>query len=78
MLVSPVWRGALNAGSVLYAMITIVIQTTVIMLLALALGADYRGGVGGVLICRARGVCWARRLPRSPTASRCSPASARR
>ena len=50
MLVSPVWRGALNAGSVLYAMITIAIQTTVIVLLAWALGADYRGGVGGVLI----------------------------
>ena len=27
MLVSPVWRGALNAGSVLYAVLTIVIQT---------------------------------------------------
>ena len=50
LLVSPVWRGALNAGSVLYATITIVIQTTVIVLLAWALGADYQGGVGGVLI----------------------------
>jgi ABC-2 type transport system permease protein len=49
-LVSPVWRGALNAGSVLYATITIAIQTTVIVLLAWALGADYKGGVGGVLI----------------------------
>jgi len=50
LIVSPVWRGALNAGSVLYAVITIVIQTTVIVLLALALGANYAGGVGGVLI----------------------------
>jgi ABC-2 type transport system permease protein len=50
MLVSPVWRGALNAGSVIYATITIVIQTTVIVLLAWALGADYKGGIGGVLI----------------------------
>lgn len=49
-LVSPVWRGALNAGSVLYATITIAIQTTVIVLLAWALGADYEGGVDGVLI----------------------------
>ncbi len=49
-LVSPVWRGALNAGSVLYAMVTIAIQTTVIVLLAWALGAQYRGGVGGVLV----------------------------
>src|SRR5271155_1895745 len=44
VLVSPVWRGALNAGSVVYAVITIVIQTTLIVLLALALGADYEGG----------------------------------
>ncbi len=50
LLVSPVWRGALNAGSVVYAMITIAIQTTLIVLVAWALGADYRGGVGGVLI----------------------------
>jgi ABC-2 type transport system permease protein len=50
VLVSPVWRGALNAGSVVYAVITIVIQTTLIVLLALALGADYKGGIGGVLI----------------------------
>jgi len=50
MLASPVWRGALNAGSVLYAVLTIVIQSALIVLLALALGADYRGGVGGVLL----------------------------
>jgi len=49
-LVSPVWRGALNAGSVVYATITIFIQTTMIVLLAWALGADYKGGVGGVLM----------------------------
>jgi len=41
VLVSPVWRGALNLGSVAYAMI---------VLLALALGAHYSNGVGGVLI----------------------------
>ena len=50
MLVSPVWRGALNLGTVLYAVLTIVIQTVLIVLLALALGADYQGGVGGVLL----------------------------
>jgi ABC-2 type transport system permease protein len=50
MLVAPVWRGALNAGTVLYAVLTIVIQTVLILLLALALGADYAGGVGGVLV----------------------------
>jgi ABC-2 type transport system permease protein len=50
MLVSPVWRGALNAGIVLGQVLTVVIQTTLIALLALALGANYRGGVGGVLV----------------------------
>jgi ABC-2 type transport system permease protein len=50
MLVSPVWRGALNAGSVIYAVTTIVLQSTLIVLLALLLGANYRGGVGGVLL----------------------------
>jgi ABC-2 type transport system permease protein len=50
MLASPVWRGALNAGSVAQAVVSIVIQTAVIVVLALALGADYKGGVGGVLI----------------------------
>jgi ABC-2 type transport system permease protein len=50
MLVAPVWRGALNAGSVAYAVFTIVLQTVLIVLLALALGADYAGGIGGVLL----------------------------
>jgi len=50
MLVAPVWRGALNAGTVLYAVLMILIQTVLIVLLALALGADYAGGVGGVLL----------------------------
>ena len=49
-LVSPVWRGALNAGSVLQAVVTVMIQTALIVLLALALGAHYPNGVGGVLI----------------------------
>jgi ABC-2 type transport system permease protein len=50
MLVAPVWRGALNAGSVAYAALTIVAQTVLIVLLALVLGAHYAGGLGGVLI----------------------------
>jgi ABC-2 type transport system permease protein len=50
MLAAPVWRGALNAGTVAYGAATVVIQTIVIVLLALALGADYKGGVGGVLL----------------------------
>jgi ABC-2 type transport system permease protein len=50
VLASPVWRGALNLGSVAQAVLTVVIQTLLIVLLALALGADYANGVGGVLI----------------------------
>lgn len=50
VLASPVWRGALNAGSVVNAMVQIVIQTVIIVLLARALGADYANGVGGILL----------------------------
>jgi len=50
MLASPVWRGALNLGSVVQAVIQIVIQTLLIVLLALALGAHYANGAGGVPI----------------------------
>jgi len=49
-LVSPVWRGALNAGTVLYAALLVSLQTVLIVLLALVLGAHYVGGVGGVLL----------------------------
>jgi ABC-2 type transport system permease protein len=49
MLVSPVWRGALNAGIVLGSVVTVLIQTAIIVVLALILGAHYQGGVQGVL-----------------------------
>lgn len=47
-LASPVWRGALNAGSVIYAALTIMLQTLLIVLMGLVLGAGYSGGAGGV------------------------------
>jgi ABC-2 type transport system permease protein len=50
MLASPAWRGAPNAGLVAYAVLTIVLQSVLIVLLALVLGAHYTGGVGGVLL----------------------------
>jgi ABC-2 type transport system permease protein len=50
MLVSPAWRGALNLGSVAQAVISVVVQTVLIVLLALALGAHYANGIGGVAI----------------------------
>ncbi|MGO9902084.1 MAG: ABC transporter permease [Solirubrobacteraceae bacterium] len=50
MLASPVWRGALNAGTVAYGAVMVVVQTVLIVLLALVLGADFKGGVAGVLL----------------------------
>src|SRR5919204_6327680 len=50
MLASPVWRGALNLGSVVQSVVTVSIQTALILLLALVLGAHYTNGIGGVLI----------------------------
>ncbi len=50
MLVSPAWRGAFNLGSVIQSVISVVLQTLLIVLLALALGADYVNGIGGILV----------------------------
>jgi ABC-2 type transport system permease protein len=50
VLASPVWRGALNLGSVAQAVLIIVIQSLMIVALALALGASFAGGAGGVLV----------------------------
>lgn len=50
VLAAPIWRGALNTGTMLYGVVTVVVQTVVIVLLALLLGADYRGGVLGVVL----------------------------
>jgi ABC-2 type transport system permease protein len=50
VLVSPVWRGALNAGSLLYAILTIAVQVLIIIGIALAAGASFENGVGGAAI----------------------------
>jgi ABC-2 type transport system permease protein len=50
MLVSPAWRGALNLGSVAQSVLSVMLQTILVVLLALALGADYAHGVGGIAI----------------------------
>ena len=50
LLVSPAWRGALNLGSVAQAVLSVVIQTVIVVALALALGADYANGAGGILV----------------------------
>jgi ABC-2 type transport system permease protein len=55
LLVSPIWRGALNLGSVAQSVLTIVIQSLVVIGLAFAVGARFPGGVAGVtvLVCLA-------------------------
>jgi ABC-2 type transport system permease protein len=50
MLVAPAWRGAFNLGAVIQAVISVVIQTILVVLLSLALGADYTHGIGGIAI----------------------------
>ena len=78
-LASPVWRGALNLGSVLQAVVQILIQTLLIVLLALALGAHYGNGIAWRAGVDARGLAARRaRSHRCRTASPSSPASASR
>lgn len=50
MLASPVWRGSLNAGAVIYSAFSMMIQAVLIIALALILGADFKGGVLGVVV----------------------------
>jgi ABC-2 type transport system permease protein len=50
MLSSPVSRGAMMLGSVLSQAVTIVVQGLVVVLVGLALGASFPGGVLGVLV----------------------------
>ena len=50
MLASPVWRGSINAGAVLYSAFAMMIQAILIIILALLLGADFKGGVIGVIV----------------------------
>jgi ABC-2 type transport system permease protein len=50
LLVSPIWRGALNLGSVAQSVLSIVIQSVIVVSLSLAVGARFPGGVGGVAV----------------------------
>jgi ABC-2 type transport system permease protein len=50
VLVSPVWRGAVNAGSLLYAILTIAVQVLIIIGIALAAGASFANGFGGAAV----------------------------
>jgi ABC-2 type transport system permease protein len=48
-LVSPIWRGALNVGSVVQAVLSVAVQGLIVVGLALLVGAHYNG-VGGVAV----------------------------
>jgi ABC-2 type transport system permease protein len=50
LLVSPIWRGALNLGSVAQSMLSIVIQSAIVVGLAVAVGARFHNGVAGVAV----------------------------
>jgi ABC-2 type transport system permease protein len=50
LLVSPIWRGALNLGSVAQSVLTLVIQSAIVLGLALAVGARFAGGIAGVAV----------------------------
>ena len=50
LLVSPIWRGALNLGSVAQSVLGIVVQSVVVIGLALVVGAHFEGGVAGVAV----------------------------
>ena len=48
LLVAPAWRGAFNLGSVAQAVLSVVVQTVIVVALALALGADYVNGAAAI------------------------------
>jgi ABC-2 type transport system permease protein len=50
LLVSPIWRGALNLGSVVQAVLSLVIQSLIVIGLSLAVGARFPGGIAGVTV----------------------------
>jgi ABC-2 type transport system permease protein len=50
MLVSPVWRSALNVGSMMYGALTTIVQSLIIVGVSLLLGAHFPNGIGGIAI----------------------------
>jgi ABC-2 type transport system permease protein len=50
LLVSPIWRGALNLGSVAQSVLTIVVQSVIVVALSLAVGARFPNGIAGVVV----------------------------
>jgi ABC-2 type transport system permease protein len=50
LLVSPIWRGALNLGSVAQSVLSVAIQSVIVIVLSLAVGARFHNGVAGVAV----------------------------
>jgi len=50
LLVSPIWRGALNLGSVAQSVLSIVVQSAIVIALSLAVGAHFHNGVAGLAV----------------------------
>jgi ABC-type transport system involved in cytochrome c biogenesis permease component len=50
LLVSPVWRSSLNVGNLVYAAVTTTLQSLIIVVVALLVGAHFPNGVGGIAI----------------------------
>ena len=50
LLVAPIWRGALNLGSVAQSVLTVAIQSLIVIGLSLAVGARFDGGVAGIAV----------------------------
>jgi ABC-2 type transport system permease protein len=50
LLVSPIWRGALNLGSVAQSVLSIVVQSVIVIGLSIAVGARFHNGVAGVAV----------------------------
>jgi ABC-2 type transport system permease protein len=48
LLVSPIWRGALNLGSVAQSVLSVVIQSLIVIGLSLAVGAHFHNGLAGI------------------------------
>jgi len=62
-LVSPVWRSALNVGSLVYSALTIAVQSLIIVAVSLLVGAHFENGAVGValliLVACMLGCCFA-------------------
>jgi ABC-2 type transport system permease protein len=56
LLVSPIWRGALNLGSVAQSVLTIAIQSVIVVGLALAVGARFHSVVGVAVLVAVAGL----------------------